>query len=140
MLGGSSIEMSAGSMVMIHDPWTLTVGDEAEHAKAAATLGKIADNLADLYAAKSGKASSETRADMQKETWLTASEAVEYGLADKIGDDKAKAFAIPDGFGYRNTPMATGDKQGQPGTTRGKLSADAKRRKIQLTKVQFGIH
>jgi ATP-dependent Clp endopeptidase proteolytic subunit ClpP len=133
-LGGGSIEMAEGSMMMIHDPWTLTVGNAADHEKTAETLNKVADNLADLYAAKSGKSRDETRDSMRAETWLTAQEAIDYGLADKLSDTKVAAYKIPEAFGYRNVPTT----EAKPNA--GKLSADARRRKIDLTRKQISVH
>lgn len=132
-LGGHSVEMAEGAMLMIHDPWTLTVGDAADHSKTAETLNKVGDNLADLYAAKSGKTQAETRAAMREETWLTSQEAIDYGLADKLSDAKVAAYTIPLGFGYRHAPQ-------QQAESVGKLSADARKRKIELTKKQFHVY
>lgn len=120
-------------MLMIHDPWTLTVGNAAEHEKTADTLNKVGDNLADLYAAKSGKNREETRKSMRAETWLTAQEAVEYGLADKVSDTKVAAYKIPEAFGYQNVP--TQRDTAKPST----LSADARKRRIQLTRKQLAV-
>lgn len=132
-LAGSRVEMAEGSMLMIHDPWTLTVGNEADHLKTAETLGKVSDNLADLYAARSGKTTKETRKAMQAETWFTAHEAIDYGLADAVSDSKAAAFAVPDVFGYRNAPQATATAE-RPGW---RLEADARRRQIDLTRARL---
>ena len=77
---GDKVTMAEGSMLMIHDPWTVAVGNAEEMQRAADTLDKIADNLVGAYSRKSGLASAEVRDIMRAETWLTADEAVAKGL------------------------------------------------------------
>lgn len=50
-------------------------------------LGKTDGVMAYLYAKKSGKKAEDCFAAMQKETWMTAQEAKEFGLIDEIAND-----------------------------------------------------
>lgn len=102
---GDTVSMSEGAMLMIHDPWTIAIGNAAEMQKAAATLDKIADSLVGAYARKSGKSHDDVRATMQAETWLTVDEAIEYGLANVKSAESAAAFAIPRAFGFKHPPQ-----------------------------------
>lgn len=81
-MAGDEIVMGNASMLMIHDPWTMAVGDSGEMRKTAETLDKIRDSIVDAYA---GKASDISRDDiaqmMADETWMTASEAQSMGFA-----------------------------------------------------------
>lgn len=101
---GDTVTMADGSMIMIHDPWTMAVGNSAEMLKVAETLDKIAGNLVSAYAKKSGRSDDEVRAAMIAETWLTADGAIEFGLADAKSEDRAAAFVIPAAFGFKNPP------------------------------------
>ncbi|MFB4273041.1 head maturation protease, ClpP-related [Nonomuraea sp. GTA35] len=83
-LAGDTLVMAPNSMMMIHDASTYTWGDSAELRKTADVLDKISDNLADAYAAKAGGSRAEWRGRMLAETWYTAAEAVEAGLADEL--------------------------------------------------------
>jgi hypothetical protein len=47
-------------------------------------LDQLSGNIADIYAAKSGKSADDMRALMRAETWFTAAEAVAAGLADSV--------------------------------------------------------
>src|SRR5258708_27767590 len=63
--------------------------------KMAQRLGDVSDNIAGIYAARSGQPADEWRAAMLRETWYTAEEAVAAGLADRVGGGKA---VLPDGL------------------------------------------
>lgn len=104
---GDDVTMSEGSMLMVHDPWTVAIGNAAEMSKAAATLEKIADSLVGAYSRKSGKSDKEVRDIMKAETWMTADEAIAYGLANGKSEEKAAAFAIPKAFGFKRPPKPT---------------------------------
>ena len=76
--------MAPNSTLMIHDAWGVCVGPAADMRSMADLLDKLSDNIADLYAAKSGTRAQEWRERMRAETWYTADEAVEAGLADRV--------------------------------------------------------
>ncbi len=84
-----------GAMMMIHDAFGLCQGDAADMGKMAQRLGDVSDNIAGIYAARSGQPADEWRAAMLRETWYTAEEAVAAGLADRVGGGKA---VLPDGL------------------------------------------
>lgn len=80
--------MRPGSMMMIHDPSTLTYGDAKEHEKTSEFLNKLAASGASIYVAKSQKSIDEVRQIMREETWYSATEAVSEGFADQ--EDQSK--------------------------------------------------
>lgn len=88
-LAGDEVVMSPGSQYMIHDPWMLTVGNAAELRSDADFLDKQADNYAGVYAHRTGGTAAAWRevmtADDGRGTWYTAQEAVDAGLADRVG-------------------------------------------------------
>ena len=80
-----------GAMLMIHDPLTACMGNQADFLKVAETLGKHGDNLAQQYADRAGtKSAAEWRDVMRQEAWYTADEAVAAGLADRVGTAEAR--------------------------------------------------
>lgn len=88
---GDERVVQPGSMLMIHDAFGLAVGNAAEMAAMAATLDKVSDNIADVYASRSGRGSAASwREAMKAETWYTADEAAAAGLADRVGDGEAQ--------------------------------------------------
>jgi ATP-dependent Clp protease protease subunit len=87
--------MAPGSMLMIHNAWTIAMGNAADFTATAGLLEKIDGTLADDYAAKSGKPAADWRPLMDAETWFTAAEAVDIGLADEVAADPRAAAAEP---------------------------------------------
>lgn len=77
--------MAPNSTLMIHDAWGVCAGNADDMLSFGAVLDQLSDNLADIYAAKSGKTAAEMRAAMKVESWYTAEEAVAAGLADSVG-------------------------------------------------------
>lgn len=85
MCAGRS-EISPAGMVMIHNVSGRFGGDHNDM-KHAENVLKTADKaVASAYEAKTGKPVSEWLTKMNAETWLSASEAVELGLIDRISD------------------------------------------------------
>jgi len=76
--------MGQNSQLMIHDAWGVCVGNAGDMTAMAEVLGKLSDNIASIYAAKSGENVAAWRAAMQTESWYTAEEAVTAGLADRV--------------------------------------------------------
>lgn len=81
-----------GSFVMIHNPWAGVTGDADELRKQAELLDKMTNELLDIYESRcKGKTDRKKLAKlMEEETYMTAEEAVEYGLADSVDDAEAR--------------------------------------------------
>lgn len=86
---GDEIIMGRGSMFMIHDASGLAWGNAEEMNKTADVLDKISDTIAGFYAARAGGTSEEWRGIMKAEAWYSAEEAVDAGLADRVGSIEA---------------------------------------------------
>ncbi len=83
--------MAPGSMLMIHQAWTIGLGNAGDFRQTADLLAKIDVTIADDYAAKSGRTAQEFAALMAAETWFTPAEAIAMGLADEIAADPRAA-------------------------------------------------
>lgn len=82
---GDRIVIARTASVMIHDAWGYAEGNEAEMIAMAGILGQLSDQIADVYAVRSGRGSVKSwRELMRAETWFTANEALEAGLADQV--------------------------------------------------------
>lgn len=81
-----TVKVSPVAQVMIHLPTTWTDGNNLDHQQALQMLESVTESILNGYMAKvNGKTSREDlRKLMENETWLTASRAVELGLADEI--------------------------------------------------------
>lgn len=88
-MAGDSVKMSRGSQLMIHDAWGLSIGNADDMESTKGKLDKASESMADIYAAKAGGTAGDWRTAMKAESWYTANEAVDAGLADKIETDTA---------------------------------------------------
>lgn len=82
-LAGDRVVMMPQSQLMIHDAAGMCFGNQAEMTEMAALLDKQSQNIAQAYAARTGKPADYWRDLMKAETWFLADEAVEVGLADE---------------------------------------------------------
>lgn len=83
--------MGRNTQMMIHDAWGIGIGPAADMRDLADRLDKISDNIASIYAGKSGGDLGDWRSLMLAETWYDADEAVAAGLADEV-----EGAALPD--------------------------------------------
>jgi ATP-dependent protease ClpP protease subunit len=81
-----NIRMVPQGRMMIHEVQQGVRGGADELAAAAALCDSMSNEIADIYAAKTGKTSSEMRAMMKKETWMNAKEALAAGFIDAVFD------------------------------------------------------
>ena len=103
-MAGEVITMRKGSVMMVHDPMMLSVGNAADMEKSAEALNAIADSMADLYAGKTGRKAKDIRAEMREELWLTPDQAVAKGYADSTVADEAIEASAFDYRAYTKTP------------------------------------
>lgn len=96
-MAGDEILMAENAMMMIHKAWTWMAGNADAFRKEAGVLDKFDDILADTYVARSKADKAKIVQLLTDETWLTASEAVELGLADAIGQPLNIAASVKPG-------------------------------------------
>jgi len=90
-LAGDTVEMAEASLFMIHDPSGMVAGTSEDMRKMADALDQHAEVLAGIYAKATGKPTSQIRAAMKAETWFTAQEAIQFGLAHRATEQLAMA-------------------------------------------------
>ncbi|HEX6993735.1 MAG TPA: head maturation protease, ClpP-related [Gammaproteobacteria bacterium] len=81
-MAGDRITLRAGAMMMIHDPWTIALGNADEMRDVADQLDRVARNIADIYAARTGQPVERVRELMRATSWFDGPAAVESGFAD----------------------------------------------------------
>ncbi len=95
-MAGDDIAMEKPARMMIHDASGLTIGNEADHLEMASLLGEVSNTIAGMYADRAGGDAGEWRRAMRAETWFTAPQAVEAGLADRVLNDVSRETAVED--------------------------------------------
>ena len=83
-MAGTKVMMSPVSMLMIHNPMTIAMGDAGEMEKAIEMLGSVKDSIINAYEIKTGLSRAKISHLMDAETWMDANKAVELGFADGI--------------------------------------------------------
>ena len=106
VMAGDEIVMAEGSFLMIHNAWTLAIGDSVEMRKMADTLEKVSGEIRGFYQRKTGQPAEALQKMMDAETWLTAKEAKEQNFADQILEDSAEIDASLDLSPFNNVPRA----------------------------------
>ena len=87
---GNEINMFTGTMMMVHNAWSLVIGNRHDMIEAAEFFKKIDDSLNSIYVKRTGLTAQaiETLMDGTRKnsdgTFMTAEEAVENGFADRI--------------------------------------------------------
>ena len=90
-MAGDTIRMSQAAMFMIHDPWSIAVGDSREMRKQAGILDQHKSAIVPLYVSQTGRRAETISRLMEAETWMTAEEALKEGFIDEIGTTEATA-------------------------------------------------
>ena len=83
-MAGTRVLVSPVSMLMIHNPATMAMGDAAEMQKAIAMLDEVKESIINAYEIKTGMSRAKLSRLMDAETWMDAHTAVDLGFADEI--------------------------------------------------------
>ena len=83
-MAGGDVYMSPVSMMMIHNPATIAIGDSEEMIRAKALLDEVKESIINAYELKTGLSRTKLAHLMDAETWMNAHKAVELGFADNI--------------------------------------------------------
>lgn len=114
-MAGDEIRIASNGSMMIHDPWAIALGTAADFRKMADSLDKVRTAILNSYVDRATADEDELSAWMTAETWFTAQEAVDAGLADLIGDEVAMAaFAGLDLSAYKHPPESLIAAAGEP--------------------------
>lgn len=87
-LAGDERIMQDASLLMIHNPFCMTVGNASELRKQADDLDKMAQVSVDIYCKATGLSEQIIKKMMDDETWITSKEAYELGFATSLTEDE----------------------------------------------------
>ncbi|QYW00735.1 capsid maturation protease [Gordonia phage Sahara] len=91
-MAGDEIVMNRNAEMMIHDASGVCIGNAKDMGEMHDMLERVSNNIASIYADRTGTDAAEWRTAMLAETWYSADEAVDAGLADRVesaGDETA---------------------------------------------------
>lgn len=84
---GDIVRMPKNALFMIHNPSTIAMGDSEKMRKQADVLEKYKNSIMETYLQKVNIDKEKLSELMDKETWLNAEEALEYGFIDEITEN-----------------------------------------------------
>lgn len=94
MLAGDEIIMGEGAQVMIHKPFTFAMGNTNDLQNTIDRLDRVEGEMVKIYERATGLSQTEIMDMLDKETWFTDDESIEYGFASSIAkDDYSMKFA-----------------------------------------------
>ena len=95
-MAGGDVYMSPVSMLMIHNPSTIAIGDSEEMLRAKALLDEVKESIINAYELKTGLSRTKLSHLMDAESWMNANKALELGFADKIMFMESETPALTD--------------------------------------------
>nr|DAE49428.1 MAG TPA: Putative ATP dependent Clp protease [Caudoviricetes sp.] len=97
-MAATKVAMSPVSMLMIHNPATMAVGDKDELARAMNMLDSVKESILNAYQEKTNLSRAKLSKLMDAETWMDARAAIDMGFADELlTGERSPAFnAKPD--------------------------------------------
>lgn len=96
-LAADTVEMSRNALFLVHNAWTMAVGNAEELREQAEHLDKFDDRLVEIYKKRTGRRENTIRKLMAEERWIDADEAMDFGFIDKAFEpNKAAASMVKD--------------------------------------------
>ena len=100
-MAGDRRVMQPASLLMIHNAWTVAIGNAAQLRKTADDIETITQASVEAYKKVATISEEEIKALMDAEKWILPKDAVEYGFATEIDDEdedddepKQSAFGV----------------------------------------------
>ena len=95
-MAGNPVLIARQATMMIHDGHAMGIGTAQDMRDLAEQLDRKSNDIATIYSEHTGKPVKYWREMMKAETWLTAQEAIDIGLADRFIDSGAgRAISNP---------------------------------------------
>lgn len=101
-MAGDTVQVARAGFLMIHNCWVVAQGNRHDLHEFADTMAPFDAAMADIYVARTGRDLAEVQRQMDGETWIGGSQAMEQGYADELlpsdqvgkSDAKASASAV----------------------------------------------
>lgn len=91
-MAGDERIMNEASLLMIHNAWTYASGNAEHFRKQADDLDKITQASVNAYMRRVTISEEEVKKMMNEETWISATEARNYGFATRIVEENQEGF------------------------------------------------
>ena len=105
-MAGDEVHIAANATMMIHDPWSIVMGDSEELRKIADVLDMMGEQIIAGYQRHSPLGADAIRELMAAETWMDANSAFEHGFVTHIDGAMQMAAYVNDNFSFVNMPKS----------------------------------
>ncbi|MGJ3493567.1 head maturation protease, ClpP-related [Piscirickettsia salmonis] len=103
-LAADKVLIAENAFYMIHNPWTVAIGDKNQLNQSIELLDKMGKLMLNIYSEKSGIDPNQVQELMDAETWFTGAEALEEGFVDEVSESIELAACVKADT-YKNTPQ-----------------------------------
>lgn len=105
-MAGNEIRMGEGAFIMIHNAWSIAVGNAKEMRARADVLETIDASITGTYAKRTKNDVAQIKKWMEAETWFSAEDAVAKGFADVVDEPLQVAARLRNSSRFTNIPVA----------------------------------
>lgn len=105
-MAGTRVCMSPCSLMMIHNPLTIAMGDSEEMRKAMHLLDEVKESIINAYEIKTGLPRARISQLMDSETWMNAHKAQELGFCDEILYQPESIISAENSFSFSRRAVA----------------------------------
>jgi ATP-dependent Clp protease protease subunit len=104
IMAAETISMTRGARMMIHEAWTIAMGNKRDFRAQGDLLDGMDKDIANDYVAKTGKPVADLLAAMEAETWFNADEAKAFGFVNDIVETTKPSANTWNLAAYKNVP------------------------------------
>jgi len=124
-MAADRLEMTPGSLWMIHDPSVVAWGNERELMDSIRLLQACKESILNVYQRRCRQSRQEVAAMMSATSWMDAQSALQYGFIDAISED-----------GKPGAPENAGERRANLDFAKAKVQAWQDRHKPRLTRAE----
>lgn len=95
-MAGTRVLMSPTSLMMIHNPMSVAMGDTSEMRRAIRMLDEVKESIINAYELRTSLPRDKLAKLMDTETWLSANKALDMGFIDEIMTRQPSGDAYPE--------------------------------------------
>ena len=124
-MAADRLEMTPGSLWMIHDPSVVAWGNEREFMDSIRLLQACKESILNVYQRRCRQSRQEVAAMMSATSWMDAQSALKYGFIDAVAED-----------GKPGAPENAGERRANLDFAKAKVQAWQDRHKPRLTRAE----
>ena len=131
-MAADHVRISKGAEFMIHNAWTIAIGNRHEFLSLAERLENVDGAITDDYARRTGQSREQVTSWMDAESWFTAEQAIEHGFADELVEVVPANLTRWDLSAYDNAPEPEGTDDTEQALAQARAQHAAMERRLSL--------